>query len=163
MRFHPELNQVAQIIPMGVGGAGKNGINISLKQVHRAFIYCFIEQGADATQTTWTLAQSTGNAGSAAGTGEKALSANVNIWYNENCALNQVVAQAAAAKSYQTDINQSRTKVVVFEIIPEQCMDLANDFDCIVINSTDPAAANIAFAFAVLEARYGPLKTVYSD
>lgn len=162
--FHPENCGFAQIIPMGVGGAAKNGINISLKNVHRAFIYCIIEQGADATQTTWTLQQSTGNAGSAAGTGEKALTNNVNIWYNENCALNNVLTQGTAAKTYQTDANQSRTKLVVFDIVPEQCMDLANNFDCIVVNASDPAAANVAAAFAVLvPERYSPLPTVYAD
>ncbi len=162
--FHPELNQIAQIIPMGVGGAGKNGINISLKNVQRAFIVCLIEQGVDATQTTFTLAQSSGNAGSATGTGEKALTNNVNLWYNENCALNNVLTKGTAAKSYQTDIQQSRTKMVIFDIIPAECMDIANGFDCIVVNSSDPAAANIAAAFAILEpARYAPLPTVFAD
>lgn len=163
MEFHPSLNQLAQIIPGAVGGAVKNGINISLKNCKRAFIYVIIEQGADATQTTVTLAQSSGNAGSASGTGEKALTDVCNLWYNENCALNQVLTKGTAAKSYQTDVNQSRTKMVVFEVIPGQCMDLANDFDCIVINSTDPAAANSLIAFAILDAAHGPLPTVYSD
>jgi len=162
MSFH-QKNQVAQIIPMGVGGAGKNGINISLKNVLKAYIYCFIEQGADATQTTFTLAQSSGNAGSAAGTAEKALTDNVNIYYNENCALNNVLTKGTAAKAYETDVNQSRTKLVVFEIFPEACMDLANGFDCIVVNASDPAAPNIAFAFALLEPKYAPLSSVYTD
>lgn len=162
--FHPESNQVAQIIPFAAGGAVKNGINISLKQIHRCFIYCVIEQGADATQTTFTLAQSSGNAGSATGTGEKALTNNVPIFYNENCALNQVLTAATAAKSYETDINQSRTKMVVFDIVPQACMDLANNFDCITVNSSDPGASNVAGAFAVLiPERYAPLATVYAD
>jgi len=162
--FHPEMNQVAQIIPFGAGGAAKNGINISLKNVHRAFIYCIIEQGSDATQTTFTLAQSSGNAGSASGTGEKALTNNVPIYYNENCALDNTLTAASAAKSYQTDVNQDRTKMVVFDIVPQACMDLANNFDCITVNASDPAAANVAGAFAVLVPdRYAPLATVFAD
>ena len=161
--FHPANNIIAQLIPMGVGGAVKNGINISLKNVHRAFIVCVIEQGADATQTTFTLQQSSGNAGSAAGTGEKALTNTVDLYYNENCALSNLLTKGTAAKSYQTDINQSRTKMVVFDVIPEQCMDLAGGFDCLVVNTSDPAAANVAAAFAILVPRYGPLPTVFSD
>jgi len=156
-------NQVAQIIPMGVGGAVKNGINISLKNVLRALIYCFIEQGADATQTTFTLQQSTANAGSATGTGEKALTDNVEIYYNEDCALNNVLTRGTAAKSYETDVEQSRTKCVVFDVVPAACMDVAGGFDCIVVNTTDPGAANIAFVFAILEPKYSPMTTVFTD
>ena len=72
--LHPANNILAQIIPMGVGGAGKNGINISLKNVHRAYVVCVIEQGADGTRTRFSLRQSTGGPGTAAGTLEKAIS-----------------------------------------------------------------------------------------
>ena len=162
--MNPSLNCFAQIIPMGVGGAVKNGINISLKNVHRAFLYCVVQQGADATQTTFTPAQSSGNAGSASGTAEKALSQAVPIWANQNCALSNLLTAQTAAKSFQTDINQTRTKIVVFDIVPEDCMDIANGFDCIVMNTTDPAAANIVGVFAILEpARYVPLPTVFAD
>lgn len=162
--FHPEHNGYIVIHPMAAGGSTISGINISLKQAQRCFIYCEIEQGADATQTTFTLAQSSGNAGSAAGTGEKAMSANVPIFYNENCATNNVLSAATAAKSYQTDTGQSRTKLVVFDIEPAVCMDLANNFDCITCNATDPGAANICGIKAlIVPERYSPLATVFAD
>lgn len=161
--FHPELGQLAEIIPMTVGGAVKNGINISMKGVHRAFIVCKVQQGADGTQTTFTLAQSSGNAGSASGTGEKALTNNVDIWVNQNVALATALTKQTAAKAFQTDTEQSRTKLVVFDVRPAACMDVAGGFDCITVNSTDPAAANTINAFAILETRYAPAATPFAD
>ena len=76
MDFHPLNEQIAMLVPTTVGGASKNGINISLKNAAKAWIVCINQKGADATQCTWTLAQSSGNAGSATGTGEKAMTNN---------------------------------------------------------------------------------------
>lgn len=162
--FHPENGQFAELIPMTVGGAVKNGINISLKNVHKAYIVCKVQQAVDATQITFTLAQSSGNAGSATGTGEKALTNNVNIWINQNCALDNGMTKTTAAKAFQTDAEQSRTKLVVFEVKPAECMDVAGGFDCITVNSTDPAAANTINAFAVLiPSRYSAVPSPFAD
>jgi len=163
MNYHPSQNQLAVLVVPGVGGAGKNGINISLKNCLRAFVHCFVQKGADATQTTWTLAQSSGNAGSAAGTGEKALTNTVPIWYSADMTTSNLMTSTTAAKSYQQAITQNVCQHVVFDVIPEQCMDIANGFDCLVVNASDPAAANIAFAFVILEPRYASLPTVYAD
>jgi hypothetical protein len=166
MNFHPLNQQIVEIVPSGVGGAVKNGINISLKNAHRAFIYCVNRKGADATQCTWTLAQSSGNAGSAAGTGEKAMTNNVPIYFTDDWDTNPVLAETTAAKAYQQAITQSRTQCVVFEIVPEACMDISNastPFDCVTVNSSDPGAANSVYAFAVIEGRNAPLPTPFSD
>jgi len=169
MSFHPENNAMPDIIPFGIGGAAKNGINISLKNIHKAFVVCVVQQGADGTQVTFTLRQSTANAGSATGTDEKDVTKTCRVWYNENCALSNIVALATAiaaptAQTYVTDIQQSRTKKVIFEVIPAECMDIANGFDCITVNSTDPTVANIVGAFVLLDPiRYAPLPTVYAD
>ena len=53
--------------------------------------------------------------------------------------------------------------MVVFEVVPDLHMDLANSFDCISIDFSDLAALNCGGAFAILEPRYAPLTTVYSD
>ena len=163
MKIDPEANDLAVLVVPGVGGAVKNGINISLKNVQRALIYCFVQKGADATQTTWTLAQSSGNAGSAAGTAEKAMTNNVPIAYCLDMTTNNLFTATTAAKTYQQAATESVCQCVKFDIVPDLCMDLANSFDCVTINATDPGAANIAFAFAILEPRYSPLPTVYSD
>lgn len=164
MDFHPlNLNFPIWIIPPTVGGAVKNGINISLKNAHKAYIICTNQKGADATQCTWTLQQSSGNAGSAAGTGEKAMTNVVPIYYSDSTALDPTLTETTAAKSYQQAATQSVTQVVVFEIIPEESMDLAGGFDCVTVNTSDPGAANTIFAQAYLEPRYAPLPTPFSD
>jgi len=169
MSFHPQNNVIAIISPFGIGGAVKNGVNISLKNIHKAFIICLIEQAASAVQTTFTLRQSTGNAGSATGTGEKDVTKPCRVWYNEDCALSNILALATAiaaptAQTYQTDIEQSRTKMVVFEVVPAECMDIAGGFDCITVNASDPAAANVCGIIALLDpVRFAPLSSVYTD
>lgn len=163
MNFGPECNILAQLAPMSVGGAVVNGINISMKNVQRALIYCFVQKGAVATQVTWTLAQSSGNAGSAAGTGEKALTNNVPIYISDSFAGSNLLTETTAAKAYQNAATQSVTQVVCFDVVPELCMDLASGFDCITVNATDPTADNYACAFALLYPRYAPMPTVYSD
>ena len=158
-----EHNIFAQIVPSAVGGAVKNGINISLKYAHRALIFCIVEKAGNATQVTWTLAQSSGNAGSAAGTGEKAMTESVPIYICDNAALTNVFTAATAAKVYTNAVTASVTQVVVFQVDPELCMDLANGFDCVTVNSGDPGATNSVYAFALIEPRYNPLPSVYAD
>lgn len=160
--FHPELNAIAELVKFATD-AVRDGIYISLKNVHRAFIVVFIGQLADATQHTLTLKQATAGAGTAIGTSEKALLVDSPIYINQNCgASNLVTAATATLGVYTTDINQTRSKIVIFEIVPERDMDLANSFDCIGIDMSD-LGVNTAGAFAILEPRYGPLPTVYSD
>ena len=162
--LHPENNIIAQIIAGGVGGAVKNGYNISLKNVHRCLLVCIIEQGADATQTTISPKQSSSGAGTAVGTDEKALTNNVNIYYNENCVTSNLLTKGTAAKTYQTDVNVSRTKMVIFDIVPAECMDIANGYDVLCVNTTDPAAANSLICIAILDpVRFAPLPTVFAD
>lgn len=166
MNFHPMNQQIVEIVPSGVGGGAKNGINISLKNAHRAFIVCVNRKGADATQCTWTLQQSSGNAGSAAGTGEKAMTSNVPIYFADTWDTVPTLVETTAAKSYQQSAEQSRTQCVVFEIIPEACMDIMNastPFDCVTVNASDPGAANSVYAYAIIEPRNAPLSTPLSD
>lgn len=156
-------SKIVELVPSGVGGAVKNGINISLKNVNKAEIWCFNRKGADATQCTWTLAQSSGNAGSASGTGEKAMTDSVPIRYSDGYDTDSDLTAATAAKSYQQAVTQSVTQVVVFTIVPSECMDIANGFDCITVNSTDPGAANSVHAVALLDCAYDPIPDVFTD
>jgi hypothetical protein len=161
--FLAEGAYVVEIVPSGVGGAAKNGINVSMKNVQECEIWCFNRKGADGTQCTWTLAQSTGNAGSASGTGEKALTNNVPILYSDGFDSDSSLAAATAAKSYEQAVTQSVTQVCVFHIRPEACMDLANSFDTIVVNASDPGASNSVHAFAICKPRYSPLPNALTD
>jgi hypothetical protein len=163
MHLSAENNIFASIAPSAVGGAVVSGINISLKNVQRALIYCVVQKGADGTQITWTMAQSSGNAGSAAGTAEKALTNVVPIYISDTAVGTNLLTAATPAKAYQTAITQGVTQVVCFDIVPELCMDLANGFDCVTVNATDPGALNSSYAFAILEPRYTPLPNVFTD
>lgn len=158
------MPNIVEIVPAQAGGGGAvGGINISLKHVHKAEIWCFNRKGADATQCTWTLAQSTGNAGSASGTGEKAMTNNVPIDYSDGFGTDNALTAATAAKSYQQAVTQSVTQVAVFTIEPQACMDLANSFDCVVVNASDPGAANVIHAVAKLWPRYDPITNPLTD
>ena len=163
MVAHPMELTMAQIIGFSLGGAVKNGINISLKNANRAYIYCFVGKGADATQTTFTLAQSSGNAGSATGTGEKAMTGNVPIYTSDGFQAAGTLTSQTAAKAFQCAVTQSVTQLVVFDISPAACMDVAGGFDCITVNTTDPAAANCVGAFAIIEPRFSPLPSPFTD
>jgi hypothetical protein len=163
MDFHPLNLQMAMIVPGTVGAGAANGINISLKNAHRAFIYCFNAKKTDATRCTWTLQQSSGNAGSASGTGEKAMTAAVPVYYSDGFGTSNALTSTTAAVAYQQAATQDVQQVVVFEVVPEACMDLPGGFDCIVVNASDPGAANTIMAFAIIEPRNVPLPTPYSD
>jgi len=165
IEFHPEMNLIApQLCVFGVD-AVRDGTYISLKNCQRAFIVCLVVQGADATQHTFTLKQATAGAGTATGTSEKALLVNSPVWLNQNCALSNILTAATATLgAYQLDAEVSRTKILVFDIVPERDLDVANGFDTIGVDASDFGASNLGGAFAILiPARYAPLPSVYAD
>lgn len=162
--FHPELNQIALLNRFLVNET-KDGTYINLKHVHRAFIVVIITQGAVGTQHTLTLKQATAGAGTTTGTIEKALLVDSPVYYNQNCAAsNLLTAGAATLGVYTTDVEQSRSKMVIFDIIPERDMDVAGGFDTLSINTSDYGASCTGGAFAILiPSRFEKLPTVYSD
>lgn len=163
MSINPQTPYIVEIVPSGVGGGAKNGINVSLKNAQLAEVWCFNNKGADATQCTWTLQQSTGNAGSAAGTSEGALTNSVPVRYSDAFNTSSALTATTAAKAYQQAVTQSVTQVVVFTVVPEQAMNVAGGYDTLVVNASDPGAANSVHAFAVIWPRYDPLPTALTD
>ncbi len=165
MELHPEMNFIApQLAAFGVD-AVRDGTYISLKNVHRALIVIIVVQGADGTTHTFTLKQATAGAGTATGTSEKALLVNTPVWVNEDAAASNLLTAGTSTLGAYTMTNaQSKTKILVFDILPDRDMDLANNFDCIGVDFSDLGASNLGGAFALLEpARYSPLPTVYAD
>jgi hypothetical protein len=164
--FHPALNMIANLTTWEMDNV-RDGMYISLKGVHRAFICVVIHQGADATAHTVTFKQATAGAGTATGTSEKALAVAVPAYYNETgWATSNLLTKTAtsAVGVYTFGADQSVDKLVVFDIIPERDMDITGGFDCIGVNFSDLGAANSGGAFAILiPSRYAPLATVYSD
>ncbi len=163
--FNPALNMIANLTTWEMDNT-RDGTYISLKGVHRAFICVIIHQGADATNHTLTLKQATAGAGTATGTSEKALLVNSPVFYNKTswATTNVLTAGTATLGVVTMGVDQSVDKRMVFDIIPERDMDVANGFDCIGITFSDLGAANSGGAFAILlPARYSPLASVYSD
>ena len=105
---YPSLSKVASAIT----GTRWNGPKFSA---------CHINQGKAATvQLTPLQAQDV------SGTGSKAIGA-TQIWSDLNESAGDQLTKQANAASYTTDAGL-HTKVVVFEISPQDCIDVANGF-----------------------------------
>lgn len=138
--------------------AGRTGDYVSLKNaVGPVYIICHITQGNAAT-----IALTPNQATAVAGTGTKALTSDVPIWVNLDCAASDLFTAATAAKDYTTDAGVKH-KIVVFRIDPAS-LDLANGFNCITILTGASNAANITEAqFVFTEMRYTPPATQLTD
>jgi hypothetical protein len=119
--------------------AGRTSAYLSLKGAVKAYIVCYVDQG-NAAQVTFTPLQ----ASAVAGTGSKAITATP-IWAAQDVATADALVAQTAAANFQTSA-AVKEKFVVFEIVPEQCMDVANGFDCIAIQTSASNASNITSA-----------------
>ena len=127
--------------------AGRTGVYRSLKNAIKAYVVVSINQGNAATVLLSVL-----QASAVAGTGSKAISA-TSIWANQDeAAADGDVAQTAAA-TFTTSATLKQ-KRIIFEIVPEQCMDVANGFDCITVSTGASNAANITSAHLVIIPAY---------
>lgn len=127
--------------------AGRTGTYRSLKNALKAYIVVCVNQGNASTVLLSVL-----QASAVAGTGSKAITATP-IWANQDeAAADGDVAQAAAATF--TTSAALKIKRVVFEIVPEQCMDTVNGFDCITVSTGASNAANITEAHLVVIPSY---------
>jgi hypothetical protein len=119
--------------------AGRTSSYRSLKNALKVYVVAEVNQGNAAT-VQFSLLQ----AKDVSGGSSKAISATP-IWSDlDTVASDALVAQAAAA-SYTTDA-AVKNKLVVFEIVPEQCMDVTNGFRSIAIQTGASNAANITRA-----------------
>jgi len=139
-----QFSLVAQIPPVmllapAADAAGRASPYRSLKGALKAYVVAHINQGA-ANTVALTLNQAT----AVAGTSPKAITA-VPIWSNLDTSLNDTLTARTAAASYTTDAG-IKDKIVVFEITPESCMDIAGGYDCISLSTGASAAACITEA-----------------
>lgn len=127
--------------------AGRSSPYRNLRNADKAWVVCRVNQG-NAAPVPLTLSQ----AQDVAGTGAKALNA-VPIWLNNATASSdQLVVQAAAA-AFSTDATVA-DKIVVFEVLPQACMDIANGYRTIGVTTGASNAANITEATLILLADY---------
>ena len=113
----------------------------------RIQLHVFVNQGNAATVQIDPV-----QATAAAGTGSKALSANVDIWSNLDMAADEDFTQRTAAKTYTTDAGL-KVKWVVFNIDPA-AIDAENGFKFLGVTTGASNAANITSAFILVEPRY---------
>lgn len=119
--------------------AGRTSNYFSLRNALKAYIVVHLNQGNAATVALTPL-----QASDVSGTGSKVITATP-IWSNLNESANSALTSRTAAANYTTDAGV-HDKIVVFEIVPEQCMDVANAFDCVAIQTGASNAANITEA-----------------
>jgi hypothetical protein len=120
--------------------AGRTSGYVTLKNAIKAYLVAHITQGNAATVTLTPL-----QAQDVSGTNSKAISNAAPIWSNLDVSLTSALVSRAAATSYTTDA-AVKNKIVVFEILPEAVLDLANGFTTIALQTGASNAANITFA-----------------
>jgi hypothetical protein len=120
--------------------AGRTSSYRSLKNALKAYVVAEVNQGNAAT-VLLTLLQ----AKDVSGTGSKALTGVVPIWLDNDTSASDALVAQVAALNFTTDASL-KNKIVVFEITPEQALDVANGFRSIAISTGASNAANITRA-----------------
>ncbi|WP_257164677.1 hypothetical protein [Bradyrhizobium sp. SRS-191] len=134
-----QIPPTAMLAP-AADAAGRTSGYFSLKNAVKAWIVAHVNQGNAATVQLTPL-----QAKDVSGTSSKAITATP-IWSNAD------TAAIAAPGAKQTDAANFTTsaavkdKIVVFEIVPEQCMDVNNGFVSIALQTGASNAANITAA-----------------
>lgn len=142
-----EWFSIAEALPPAADAAGRTGTYVKVGKSDKLYIVCHVNQGNAATvQLTPLQAQDT------SGTGSKAISA-TQIWSNEDEVTLDLLTKQANAANYTTNAN-TKHKVVIFEISPQDCMDMANGFNTIAIQTGASNAANITEAMFYALSRY---------
>jgi hypothetical protein len=143
-----EQGHPIQALGPAADAAGRTGAYFSLLNAHKAFLLCSVTQG-NAAPVTFTPLQAT----SAAGANSKALTSACAIVANLAVATSDTLALATAATSYTTDAGLN-TKLVIFEIVPEESMDINNTtvgpFTYVGVQTSPSNAANITSALLIL-------------
>lgn len=149
-----ENAEVVSLLKPAADAGGRTSAYVSLKNGHKAFIVCYINQG-NAAQVTLSPLQATDNAGSnSKAIGVTPIATNLDA---DTTPADQFAMQAATA-TYQTDAG-TKTKIVIFEIDPDECMDINNTalglnqgaFNHIAIQTSASNAGNITAALLVVQ------------
>jgi len=120
--------------------AGRTSAYRSLANALKAYVIVHVNQGNAATVAlSLTQAQDT------SGTNAKAISTAMPIFYQANTATSDVNVAQTAASSFTTDAG-TNDKIVIFELLPEAVLDVANGFKTIAVTTGASNAANITEA-----------------
>jgi hypothetical protein len=144
----PNSFKVVEMLAPATDAAGRTSAYVSLKHVRRCTLQFHVTQGNAAT-ILLTLLQAT----NVAAAGSKAITNNVPIWLNTDCAASDTLVRQTDAKTYTTDAGVKH-KIVEFQIDPALCMDIAGGFDCIAFSTGASNVANLTEGIAICEMDY---------
>jgi len=139
-----EESKIIQLLTPAADAGGRTSGYFKLMDAHKAYIIASINQGNAATIALTPL-QATSNAGA----NSKGLTINCPIVADTNTGSLDALVPQAAAQSFTTDAGVNN-KVVVFEIEPDECMDINNGFAWLALQTGASNAANITSAMLVL-------------
>lgn len=139
-----QMGKPLMLLAPAADAAGRASGYFSVKNAHKATIGVLLTQGNAATVALTPM-----QASAVAGTGAKVLSAACPIVSCLDFAASDALVERTAAANYTTDAGV-KLKMVFFEIVPAQHMDVANGFDCLGITTGASNAANITAAFLYL-------------
>jgi len=133
-----QIPPVALLAP-AADAAGRTSSFRDLANALKAWIVVHVNQG-NAAPVTLTVLQGQ----DVLGTGSKAVGA-MPIWLTAATATSDALAVQTAAASFATSATLA-DKIVVFEITPEQILDMVNGFKTIAVQTSASSAANITAA-----------------
>jgi hypothetical protein len=148
-----QWNFVYQAPPIGLlapaaDAAGRTSPYKSLRNCSgKVAIVCRVNQG-NAAQVTFTPLQAQNNAG----LGSKGITV-APVFYNADTTASDTLVQEPPAINFQTGV-ALKDQFVVFEFDPADCMDMANGFNHIAIQTSASNAANITEAHMEYIGRY---------
>jgi len=135
----PEILPPVELLKPAADAAGRTSQYVFVGLCDKLWIVCHVNQGNAATvQLTPLQATSSGGAGS------KAVSA-VPIWTDLNEGAGDQFTKQTSAANYTTDAG-TNSKIVIFEISAQDCMDLVNGFNFIAVQTGASNSANITEA-----------------
>jgi hypothetical protein len=135
------------LLPPAADAAGRTSVYHTLKNALKAYVVCHVNQGNAAT-VALTLLQ----AQDVSGTGSKAMTATP-IWLVADTSVADAMVAQAAAAGFTTSATL-KDKIVVFEIEPEACMDIANGFKTVAVQTGASNASNITEAMLFVKEAY---------
>lgn len=143
--MNPETLKIVEGIEPKADGAGTSGDYVSLKNVHKCTIVAHITQGNAATIEIGVT-----EATAVAGTGAAAITADMQIWSNLDCAASDTMVRRTDAATYTTDAGVKHKQVV---IVVDPSI-LSAGYDCIMVTTGASNAANLTSVQYFLETRY---------
>jgi len=135
------------LLPPAADGGGRTSSYRDLANALKAWIVVHVNQG-NAAQVTLSILQGQ----DVNGTGAKAVNV-LPTWLCAATATSDALAAQIPGATFQTSVTVA-DKIVVFEILPEACLDLVNGFHTIAVQTSASNAANITEAALFLYESY---------